>query len=96
VKKISQRFVKNKFKNIIIINDHLGGQTTVIKEIAADITNEVLNENGSHAGWNENAFIQVIGASLIQQDRYNDDLAIAYSQRRAIYQILPKKSQRIF
>ena len=100
VKEILQGLVKNKFKNIIIINGHGGGQTAVLKEVAAeianehgvrtlvinwwscaaDITQEVFNENGGHAGWNENAFIQAIDPSLIQQDRYNDDLATPYPQ----------------
>nr|WP_297349640.1 creatininase family protein [uncultured Glaciecola sp.] len=100
VKEILQGLVKNKFKNIIIINGHDGGQTAVLNEVAAeianvygvrtlvinwwsfaaDITKEVFNENGGHAGWNENAFIQAIDPSLIQQDRYNDDLATPYSQ----------------
>lgn len=99
VKEILQGLVKNKFKTIIIINGHGGGQTAVLKEVAAeianehgvrtlvinwwsfaaDITKEVFNENGGHAGWNENAFIQAIDPSLIQQDRYNDDLATAFS-----------------
>ena len=100
VKEILQGLVKNKFKTIIIMNGHGGGQTAVLKEVAAeianehgvrtlvinwwsfaaDITKEVFNENGGHAAWNENAFIQAIDPSLIQQDRYNDDLATAFSQ----------------
>jgi creatinine amidohydrolase len=98
VKEILEGLVKNKFKTIIIINGHGGGQTAVLKEVAAeianehsvrtlvinwwsfaaDITEEVFKENGGHAGWNENAFIQAIDPSLIQQDRYNDDLATAF------------------
>ncbi len=100
VKEILQGLVKNKFKNIIIINGHGGGQTAVLKEVAAeianehgvrtlvinwwsfaaDITQEVFNENGGHAGWNENAFIQAIDPSLIQQERYHDGLATPYPQ----------------
>ncbi|MFT6268058.1 MAG: creatinine amidohydrolase [Alphaproteobacteria bacterium] len=100
VKEILQGLVKNKFQNIIIINGHGGGQTAVLKEVAAeiannygvrtlvinwwsfaaDITQEVFNENGGHAGWNENAFIQAIDPSLIQQHRYNDNLATAFPQ----------------
>lgn len=100
VKEILQGLVKNKFKNIIIINGHGGGQTAVLKEVAAeianehgvrtlvinwwsfaaDITKEVFNENGGHAGWNENAFIQAIDPTLIQQHRYNDNLATPYPQ----------------
>jgi creatinine amidohydrolase len=97
VKEILEGLVKNKFKTIIIINGHGGGQTAVLKDVAteianehgvrtlvinwwsfaADITQEVFKENGGHAGWNENAFIQAIDPSLIHQDRYNDDLATA-------------------
>ena len=99
VKEILQGLVKNDFKNIVIINGHGGGQTAVLKALAAeianehgvrtlvvnwwsyaaDITQEVFNENGGHAGLNENAFIQAIDPSLIHQKRYNDDLATAYS-----------------
>ena len=98
VKEILQGLVKNKFKNIVIINGHGGGQTDVLKEVAAeianehgvrtlvinwwsfadDITQEVFKENGGHAAWNENAFIQAIDPSLIQQDRYNDNLVTAF------------------
>ena len=100
VKEILQGLVKNQFKNIIIINGHGGGQTAVLKEVAAeianrhgvrtlvinwwsfaaDITQEVFKENGGHACWNENAFIQAIDPSLIQQHRYHDDLATAFPQ----------------
>jgi creatinine amidohydrolase len=100
VKEILQGLVKNQFKTIIIINGHGGGQTAILKEVAAeiahehgvrtlvinwwsfaaDITQQVFNENGGHAGWNENAFIQAIDPSLIQQDRYSDDLATASPQ----------------
>jgi creatinine amidohydrolase len=100
VKEILQGLVKNKFKTIIIINGHGGGQTAVLKEVAAEIANEygvrtlvinwwsfaaditqdVFGENGGHAGWNENAFIQAIDPSLIQQARYSDDLATASPQ----------------
>tara|TARA_R110002167_G_scaffold40750_4_gene124947 strand:- start:2938 stop:3762 length:825 start_codon:yes stop_codon:yes gene_type:complete len=100
VREILQGLVKNKFKTIIIINGHGGGQTAVLKEVAAeianeygvrtlvinwwsfaaDITQEVFGENGGHAGWNENAFIQAIDPSLIQQERYSDDLATASAQ----------------
>ena len=100
VREILQGLVKNKFQNIVIINGHGGGQTAVLKEVAAeiandygvrtlvinwwsfaaDITQEVLNDNGGHAGWSENAFIQAIDPSLIQQHRYSDKLATPYSQ----------------
>jgi creatinine amidohydrolase len=95
VKEILAGLVKNKFKNIIIINGHGGEQTAALREVASqianehgvrtlvinwwsfasDITQEVFKENGGHAGWNENAFVQAIDPSLIQQTRYNDNLA---------------------
>lgn len=100
IKEILQGLVKNKFRNIIIINGHGGEQTAILKEVAAevanehgvrtlvinwwsfaaDITQQVFNENGGHAAWNENAFIQAIDPSLIQQDRYSDDLATPFPQ----------------
>lgn len=64
-----------------IANEH-GVRTLVINwwSFAADVTKEVFKENGGHAGWNENAFIQAIDPSLIQQARYSDDLATPYPQ----------------
>lgn len=41
----------------------------------SDITLKVFGEDGGHAGWNENAFIQAIDPKLIQKDRYKDSLA---------------------
>jgi creatinine amidohydrolase len=100
IKEIMEGLVKNKFKTIVIINGHGGGQTDVLKSVAAeianehnvrtlvinwwsfasDVTEEVFGENGGHAGWNENAFIQAIDPSLVHEDRYSDDLATAYPQ----------------
>lgn len=45
---------------------------------ASDVTQEVFGEDGGHAGWNENAFIQAIDPTLIDQKRYKDDLATPY------------------
>lgn len=100
VKEIMAGLVKNKFKTIVVINGHGGGQTAVLKSVAAeiandykvrtlvinwwsfasDITQDVFGENGGHAGWNENAFIQAIDPSLIHEDRYSDELATPYPQ----------------
>ena len=33
------------------------------------------SEDGGHAGWNENAFVQAIDPKLIQKERYKDSLA---------------------
>ncbi len=40
VKEILEGLVKNKFKNIIILNGHGGGQTAVLQSVAAEIANE--------------------------------------------------------
>jgi creatinine amidohydrolase len=100
IKEIMEGLVKNKFKTLIIVNGHGGGQTAVLKSVAAeianehnvrtlvinwwsfaaDVTEEVFGENGGHAGWNENAFIQAIDPSLIHEERYSDELATPYPQ----------------
>jgi len=41
----------------------------------SDVTLQVFGEDGGHAGWNENAFIQAIDSKLIQKERYSDSLA---------------------
>ncbi|MEK7752457.1 MAG: creatininase family protein, partial [Acidobacteriota bacterium] len=41
----------------------------------SDVTLKVFGEDGGHAGWNENAFIQAIDPKLVHQERYSDDLA---------------------
>ncbi len=43
----------------------------------SDITLKIFGEDGGHAGWNENAFVQAIDPRLIHQDRYSDALATA-------------------
>ena len=45
---------------------------------ASDETKEVFGEDGGHAGWNETAFIQAIDPTLVNKERYKDDLATAY------------------
>lgn len=45
---------------------------------ASDETKEVFGEDGGHAGWNETAFIQAIEPTLVQKQRYKDELATAY------------------
>lgn len=44
---------------------------------AADETKEVFGEDGGHAGLNETAFIQAIDPTLVNKERYKDDLATA-------------------
>lgn len=41
----------------------------------SDVTLKIFGEDGGHAGWNENAFIQAIDPKLVQRERYNDNLA---------------------
>ena len=43
--------------------------------ICSDVTMKVFGEDGGHAGWNENAFIQAIDPKLVHQDRYSDAMA---------------------
>ena len=43
----------------------------------SDVTLKIFGEDGGHAGWNENAFIQAINKELVHPDRYNDALATA-------------------
>jgi creatinine amidohydrolase len=41
----------------------------------SDVTLKTFGEDGGHAGWNENAFIQAIDPKLIKKERYNDAMA---------------------
>lgn len=43
--------------------------------ICSDVTLKVFGEDGGHAGWNENAFIQAIDPKLVHRERYSDSLA---------------------
>ena len=40
------------------------------------MTLKVFGEDGGHAGWNENAFMQAIDPKLVHQDRYSDAMAM--------------------
>ncbi|HBY64083.1 MAG TPA: creatininase [Solibacterales bacterium] len=42
----------------------------------SDITQRVFGEDGGHAGWNENAFIQAIDPKLVRRELYRDSLAM--------------------
>ena len=44
----------------------------------ADVTQEVLGQDGGHAGDNETAFIQAIDPSLVHPERYSPEMATAY------------------
>jgi creatinine amidohydrolase len=56
-----------------------GVRTLVVNwwSFASDVTLDVFGEDGGHAGWNETAFIQAIDPSLVDQERYDPDLATA-------------------
>ena len=41
----------------------------------SDVTMRVFGQDGGHAGWNENAFVQSIDPKLVHPDRYSDALA---------------------
>ena len=41
----------------------------------SDVTLKTFGEDGGHAGWNENAFIQAIDPKLVHKERYNDAMA---------------------
>lgn len=45
---------------------------------ASDVTKEVFGEDGGHAGWNETAYNQAIDPTLVQKERYKDELATPY------------------
>jgi creatinine amidohydrolase len=45
---------------------------------AADETKAVFGEDGGHAGLNETAFIQAIDPTLVNKERYREELATAY------------------
>jgi len=40
IKEILEGLIRNKFKNIIILNGHGGGQTAVLQSVAAEVANE--------------------------------------------------------
>ena len=43
--------------------------------ICSDVTLKVFGEDGGHAGWNENAFMQAIDPKLVHRERYSDAMA---------------------
>ena len=43
----------------------------------SDVTLKIFGEDGGHAGWNENAFMQAIDPKLVHPERYSDALATA-------------------
>lgn len=62
------------------VANETGVRTLVINwwSFASDVTFEVFNENGGHAGLNETAYIQAIDSTLVHKERYSADLATPY------------------
>jgi creatinine amidohydrolase len=44
--------------------------------VCSDVTQQVFGEDGGHAGWNENAFLQAIDPKLVHPERYDNSLAM--------------------
>ena len=67
------------------VSNELGVRTLVINwwTYASDVTMEVFEEDGGHAGLNETAYIQAIDPSLVHKERYNPNQATAYPQNKA-------------
>ncbi len=57
----------------------------------SDVTLKIFGEDGGHAGWNENAFIEAIDPKLVHKERYNDSLATA-NPRAGAYSAYPAPS----
>jgi creatinine amidohydrolase len=88
---------KNKFKNIILLNGHGGGQTAILSRLAqevgramgtrmlvvnwwaycSDLTLDVFGEDGGHAGDNETAYVMAIDSALVDEARYQREMATA-------------------
>ncbi|MEP0714045.1 MAG: creatininase family protein, partial [Algoriphagus sp.] len=62
------------------VANEVGVRTLVLNwwSFAADVTLEVFNEDGGHAGLNETAYIQAIDPTLVHKERYHADLATPY------------------
>ncbi len=57
----------------------------------SDVTLKIFGEDGGHAGWNENAFIQAIDPKLVHKERYSDSMATA-NPRPGAYSAYPSPS----
>lgn len=57
----------------------------------SDVTLKIFGEDGGHAGWNENAFIQAIDPKLIHAERYSDGMATP-NPRAGAYSAYPPPS----
>jgi creatinine amidohydrolase len=97
VRAVMTGLAKNKFKNLILLNGHGGGQTAILAALAqevgretatrilvvnwwsycSDITLEVFGQDGGHAGANETAYVMAIDPALVDEKRYNRDMATA-------------------
>jgi creatinine amidohydrolase len=95
VRAVMTGLARNKFKNLILLNGHGGGQTAILQALAqevgretntrvllvnwwsycSDVTQEVFGEEGGHAGDNETAYVMAADAALVDEKRYNRDMA---------------------
>jgi creatinine amidohydrolase len=97
VRAVMTGLAKNKFKNLILLNGHGGGQTAILQSLAqevgretttrilvinwwsycSDLTHQVFGEDGGHAGDNETAYVMAIDPALVDERRYNRQMATA-------------------
>jgi creatinine amidohydrolase len=95
VRAVMVGLAKNKFRNMILLNGHGGGQTAVLSALAQEVgraigtrilvvnwwsycsgvTQEVFGQDGGHAGDNETAYVMAIDPGLVDNHRYNSDMA---------------------
>lgn len=62
------------------VASELGVRTLVLNwwSFASDVTFEVFDEDGGHAGLNETAYIQAIDPTLVHKEKYNANMATPY------------------
>ena len=93
VRAVLAGLAKNKFKNIILLNGHGGGQTAVLSALAQEVgrdtgsrilvvnwwfyCSDVIGEDGGHGAENETAYVMAIDPTLVQRERYNPQMATA-------------------
>jgi creatinine amidohydrolase len=95
VRAVMTGLAKNRFKNLILLNGHGGGQTAILSALAqevgrnsqarilvvnwwsycSDVTHEIFGEDGGHAGDNETAYVMAIDPALVDNHRYNSNMA---------------------
>jgi len=62
------------------VANELGVRTLVLNwwSFASDVTFEVFDEDGGHAGLNETAYIQAIDPTLVHKEKYSAEMTTAY------------------